>query len=382
MRIWEFDRLSGIASAEFDINKDGLKFVSTILGFLWMDEEQLGFDPTVIKKGYSRYIEVKRNGLTERFIIDALMQRAHCVAGRATTCWKTHREGHPQTPFVIKDSWQFIEHEEEGEMLREATDSHVTNVARYYHHETVRVRGMDDDIRCNVRKGLDITTASNYRPERPPLPPTIPGSSRQGRSQGTASRKRSSGQPDLPLPPSKRPCLVSPGEASSSTLPNRVHRRIILCDYGKAIYKASSPKALLTALEGCIQGHESLHKAGFLHRDISVNNLIINEDDSNPSWPSFLIDLDFAIREQRDVASGAKGRIGTLAFMAVCFSLPNLVLSSLYLTKPFRLGYLKVSSIPSCTTSNHFSGSCFGYASTTPDQIRAESTKHLSRGIT
>lgn len=34
MRIWEFDRLGGVASEQFDINEDGLQFVSTILGFL------------------------------------------------------------------------------------------------------------------------------------------------------------------------------------------------------------------------------------------------------------------------------------------------------------------------------------------------------------
>lgn len=31
----------------FDINVDGLLFVSTILGYLRMSEEQLGFDPTI-----------------------------------------------------------------------------------------------------------------------------------------------------------------------------------------------------------------------------------------------------------------------------------------------------------------------------------------------
>jgi serine/threonine protein kinase len=92
---------------------------------------------------------------------------------------------------------------------------------------------------------------------------------------------------------------------------------VILRDYGKPIYKASSRSALLKALEGNITGHESLRKAGFLHRDISINNLMINEDDQNSSWPSFLIDLDLAVREPRGGASGAKGKTGTRAFMAI-----------------------------------------------------------------
>jgi serine/threonine protein kinase len=60
-----------------------------------------------------------------------------------------------------------------------------------------------------------------------------------------------------------------------------------------------------------------LHKAGFLHRDISINNILINENNNNASWPSFLIDLDLAIKEQREGVSGAKGKTGTRAFMAI-----------------------------------------------------------------
>ncbi|KAM9873871.1 hypothetical protein VDGL01_12050 [Verticillium dahliae] len=317
MRVWAFDRLGGIASEQFNINDDGLQFVFTILGFLWMNEEELGFDPTIMSANQERFIEVNRNGSTERIIIDQLMQRARCIAGRATTCWKAHPEGRPEMLLVIKDSWQYPERDEEGDLLREATNKGAVNVARYYHHEAVQIRGMDDDIRSNTRRGLDIRRAANYRPARQmPRNNIASGISREGASSARASRKRSSSQTGAHPPSSKRSCSVSPTKAVSA-LPNRVHRRVILRDYGLPIYKARSRSALLAAFERCIEGHESLHKAGFLHRDISVNNLMINEDDNNPSWPSFLIDLDLAIKESREAASGAKGKTGTRAFMAI-----------------------------------------------------------------
>ncbi|KAK2667219.1 Argonaute linker 2 domain, partial [Fusarium oxysporum f. sp. vasinfectum] len=230
---------------------------------------------------------------------------------------KAHPEGRPEMLLVIKDSWQYPERDEEGELLREATDKGAVNVARYYHHETVQIDGVDDDIRNNVRRGLDITQAANYRPERPiRRNNVVSGTSRERRGSTSARRKRSSRQVGAPLPSSKRSCSVSSTRAASS-LPNRVHRRVILRDYGMPIYKASSRSALLAAFDRCIEGHESLYKAGFLHRDISINNLMINEDDDNPSWPSFLIDLDLAIKESREAASGAKGKTGTRAFMAI-----------------------------------------------------------------
>ena len=62
-----------------------------------------------------------------------------------------------------------------------------------------------------------------------------------------------------------------------------MHRRVILNDYGKLVYKASSRLAMLAALEGCIEGYESLHtRAGMLQRDVSLGNLMMNEEDDNP----------------------------------------------------------------------------------------------------
>ena len=310
MRLWEFDRLGGIASTCFNINQEGQQFVSAVLGFLWMNKKQLGFDPTISTADGIRYIEIERNHQKERLVIDKVMKRASCVAGRATTCWKAYLQGDDlRTPLVIKDSWQFPEREEEGELLREATDKKVVNVARYYHHETVCIGGYDDDICGNVRKGLDITKAENYKPMPPPRTTRL----------STTRQKRSSSCTDASLPPSKRTCSSSSTKAGKRSAGlNRVHRRVIVRDYGKAIYKASSRVAMLNALIGCIDGYESLHtRAGMLHRDISMNNLIINEDDSNPSRGSFLIDLDLAVNEQREKPSGARGMTGTRAFMAI-----------------------------------------------------------------
>lgn len=172
-----------------------------------MDQEPLGFDPTILEAEGRRYIEIERNGQLERLVIDEVMKRAPCIAGRATTCWKAYREGDDlRTPLVVKHSWQYPKREEKGELLREATDRGVTNVARYYHHETVGVGGHDDDIRESVRKSLDITKAANYRPEISMLSPSTAVhriSWRDQSSSSTVGRKRSSSCTGGPLLPSK-----------------------------------------------------------------------------------------------------------------------------------------------------------------------------------
>lgn len=82
-------------------------------------------------------------------------------------------------------------------MLFKATRQGVVNVAQYYHHKTVQVRGTNDDIRSNVRGGLNIMEARNYRPERSVLLPSTSAASapRKGQSNSTAGVKRSSSHP-------------------------------------------------------------------------------------------------------------------------------------------------------------------------------------------
>jgi len=93
----------------------------------------------------------------------------------------------------------------------------VVNIARYYHHETVYIGGQDNNI-YNIRKGLDITRATNYKLEGliiPSKPARVQISIRKGRS---FSRKRSSSYAELP--PSKRTYSSSLNKLS---IQNQVH---------------------------------------------------------------------------------------------------------------------------------------------------------------
>jgi len=74
-----------------------------------------------------------------------------------------YRKGNTfKIPLVIKDSWQYLERKEEGELLRKAAEKGVINMARYYHHGTIYIGRQDNNI-FNIRKGLDITKVINYK---------------------------------------------------------------------------------------------------------------------------------------------------------------------------------------------------------------------------
>ena len=53
-------------------------------------------------------------------------------------------------PLIVKDSWQFSEREEEFELLLEANEQGVINVARHKYHIIVQVAGKDDNIQSNI----------------------------------------------------------------------------------------------------------------------------------------------------------------------------------------------------------------------------------------
>lgn len=99
-------------------------------------------------------------------------------------------------------------------------------------------------------------------------------------------------------------------------------------DIGKSIYEASSPRGILTGLFGGIKGEQHAKHSEpwlisqdtsrswmqkILHRDISIGNIMLTmaEDDG------FLIDLDLAIKIDRENASGAPSKTGTKVFMAI-----------------------------------------------------------------
>lgn len=80
-------------------------FVSTILGYLWISEEVLGFDLTILDDG-GRYIQIQRDGPTGRLGLEELIKRHCSVFGRATTCWRGSLGDESGGELVIKDSWE------------------------------------------------------------------------------------------------------------------------------------------------------------------------------------------------------------------------------------------------------------------------------------
>lgn len=157
--------------------------------------------------------------------------------------------------------------------------STVSNVARYYYRTAVFVDGAVDDVSTNAGRGLNfLGDASSRLGQTSATASGTPGAPRRSRSR-SSHLKRQSSETDLPEQPSKRSYLASPTKFSIAAAQNRVHQRLIVCDYSKPVYEASSRKTLLMAFEQYLKGDKSLFREGILHRDISINNLLISDDE-------------------------------------------------------------------------------------------------------
>ena len=342
MRLWQFDRSGSSGSSSFDINEDGFRFVYVMLGYFLMNNKQLGRDPTIRQSDEKRYLEITRSHQIERLFLTEEIKKQAMIVGRATTCWRAYCDGvDSKEVLVVKDSWQYKERPEEGELIKEATNKGVRNIARYYHHETVQVDGKTDDTIGNVRRGLiKACGRTKFReksfidfeaPATESLAKGVVGrtqSQSQSRSRNN-SRKRSSSLAQMAPPSAKRSCSSFESRNLGSPTHNRIHRRVITRSPGKPIYKASSPLAIINGFIGAIEGkcidtsiyirlltcsgHESLLNADILHRDISIGNIMLTEDEDD----GFLIDLDLASRTSDDHASGAPSKTGTKIFMAI-----------------------------------------------------------------
>lgn len=368
MRCWVFHRGGAMGGVEFSINKDPQLFLSVILGYGVMSNTDLGFDPTLGQEGLfvglmPKEITIKRPAF---FCPPS-------IASRGTTCWGATLRSDPTVRYVLKDSWRSVHHGSEGEMLAKARDRGVVGIVEYIAHEDVMIDGKPDNVFENVMKGLQVGKAINLA-----LPRSRNSSIGGGTNQSTLSAQ-STQSPELtqsasarrkslqslalrmfgrasaaeiddedPLTPpisdhggSILPVEIPPTEkrkargtdtegslnssrkriksSSQDFRPqNRIHTRLLTVR-GRDITKFTSIRELLLAFHGAITGHRSLYRNGILHRDVSINNIMIAfPDQPRPDGlTGFLIDLDVAIETSNIDPSGAPHRTGTMEFMAI-----------------------------------------------------------------
>ncbi|KAI0328296.1 hypothetical protein GY45DRAFT_1372527 [Cubamyces sp. BRFM 1775] len=119
----------------------------------------------------------------------------------------------------------------------------------------------------------------------------------------------------------------------------RSHMRMVIDDVGRPLHEFTSTREMVMAMRDAIKGHQQAkERAGVLHRDISLGNILIVDDVSERAYTGFVHDFDYSSMDDTEergseccesildgstaVSTGAdaaklKERTGTFYYMAV-----------------------------------------------------------------
>ncbi|KZT29130.1 hypothetical protein NEOLEDRAFT_1057310, partial [Neolentinus lepideus HHB14362 ss-1] len=255
-----FDRAGEVYSEEFDIRTKPQSFLRILTALMFSGKEALGYDPafTTLPNGTRTItIQGKVYEILER------VHHAHGIRGRGTNCWHATCDG---KHYAIKDCWMDKTRvSTEADFLTRARNMGVEGVPTLVAEDSPLFRG-EKDTTETIRPSLQDPT---YR---------------------TAFERRD----------------------------RRQHRRLVLEPFAIPITFFRSLKELIKGFIDAITAHRDLlNMAGILHRDISLNNIMLI-DMPDGSRKGLLIDLDYAVvyPEPEDKVPGSAARTGTTPFMA------------------------------------------------------------------
>ncbi|KAJ7177924.1 hypothetical protein C8R46DRAFT_1346203 [Mycena filopes] len=227
LRLFIFDRSGLVTAAPFDIHDHPETFVRVFTALMFTNDPAiLGYDTSIGEtKAGLRTIEV--DGVI--YTINATLFISDVIRGRGTVCWHVRsREGQD---FVIKDNWADSSREyTEGEILQQAKG--VNGIPKVVADVVVKIHDKEDSTH-NLRSLIT--------------------------------------SPEL-----KEAC---------SLIETRIHRRLVLTPFGHPLSKFASRKELISIFIDVVTAHRDLYLAKVLHRDISVNNIMLVP--SPKTWTSF-----------------------------------------------------------------------------------------------
>ncbi|KAG6091235.1 hypothetical protein E4U30_007390 [Claviceps sp. LM220 group G6] len=263
METWVFDRSGPYSGATFNVHEEPEKFVQVLCGYLMMSDEELGLDVFTEEKDGRRFVTIPVNPcateLTQLELHPKPISYRRAIVSRATTCFPAKPIGAPEFDRVVKYSWIPSTWTPEADLLSKANEHRVQGVAKMvgYEREISRI--------SKLRDGLAFST-----PQKDQIP-----------------------------------------------YDDRVLRVLAVTPLGRPLHEYESILGLLECLHDAIEDHRWLYMDGrILHRDISINNIIITDPAKANGKNGVLIDLDLA-KNLDEGPGGARHRTGTIEFMAV-----------------------------------------------------------------
>ncbi|KAI1124970.1 serine/threonine-protein kinase Sgk2 [Nemania abortiva] len=311
MELWVFDRSGAYSSGPFDIHDKPSRFARAFIGYTTMDDNAMGLDTFIERENGHLYITLDdASGKETKIRLGEMIHSAsEGIVCRGTACYFT------QNNHVAKFSWG---PEEEVEHLRLAEQRGVKGVVRVVAHRRITTI-------AELREGLEFPKPYNFQDNTAHfdlLSATASTSASDNKRKSVSNhmsdkasgfKRRKFNSQKLELAQDSEDQL-SVGK-DQDLWENKVYSCLIVSPVGRTIDRFKTTKELLESMRDAIRAHQSLYITGnILHRDISLQNIIITEPETADGFKGMLIDLDMAIVGDNGLATDWAG---TLLFLAV-----------------------------------------------------------------
>ncbi|CCL98316.1 uncharacterized protein FIBRA_00310 [Fibroporia radiculosa] len=333
MRIWYASRANLVVTNSFNFVKDHRTLVRIILSLAYASEAELGWDPTIVSVSSTRAVSQKMKRASPEPCYDITVRNANngseqiyrtirmlsdiganALRGHGTRVWEAQRlvDGKQrEAPVVLKDCWIDDDRPREGDILEEVRRSHPDPEGRAFldkHlltvvcHGDVKIDTADDNTRMLMTRGRDVGTGPGRFTVQQP-------NNRKPGQQKTSTDDKASGSKEAKGDHRSRTERSSvPGQRMFRYHP-KVHYRIVFVEVCQALFMSTSIMSIFDDLAQTAQVLQRLHEAGWVHRDISLGNVLERDG---------VVKLaDFEYAKRLDGTSQHEIRTGTADFMAV-----------------------------------------------------------------
>ncbi|KAI0692480.1 hypothetical protein C8T65DRAFT_745139 [Cerioporus squamosus] len=251
------------------------------------------------------------------FLLYRLLDVNSRLFSRATTVWLTiedtrvlgpdgrliddhHRDKNwKPKPKILKEAWRQVVRNPEEAFYKRLSDK-IPEKDRFGLPRLVCGGDLGQlDVLEWEKSSADVSIMDGERATRLPSYPTPAASSLPEAPADKA--------PQAPTYPHRYPqhqtFSWAIGSEKKWTFRERSHMRLVIDDVGRSLTKAKNTKELVIALRDAVIGHKlAFEKAGVLHRDVSVGNVLIVDEAEDGSFLGFIHDFDYSATT--DVAPG------------------------------------------------------------------------------
>ncbi|KAL5521668.1 hypothetical protein ACEPAF_2416 [Sanghuangporus sanghuang] len=256
MTLFKFDRSGILASSRFDVHRCPRHLVRVITGMALGEDYYLGHDPSFLFHDDKVYVQLNDEAYE---IIDTLHTDSE-IQGRGSLVVLMI---HPRTgkKLVIKDQWVDRDFKKEHEWLELLKGENLPKIVRLEDFQLVRF-SVGHENSENDDTESDRKEVNDHQ---------------------------------------KRGVIF------------RDHFRLLLSPYGTRLRKFQSLKELVSVFKDYAESIRDLYMAGYFHRDISIDNLIIVDECNGPVGTGYIIDFECT----GVVGSDEAECMGTIPFMAI-----------------------------------------------------------------